>query len=76
MIKRKAIVMNKFSNLKQADKIRDQIIRNKKELDRAYSRKEVTYYLDECMFTVKTFLKLDWSPKRMNVTVKTSEFNT
>ena len=46
MIKRKAIVMNKFSNLKVADKIRDQIIRNKKELDRAYSRKEVTYYLD------------------------------
>ena len=34
------------------------------------------YYLDECMFTVKTFMTTDWSPKRMNVTVKSSEFNT
>ena len=28
------------------------------------------------MFTVKTFMTTDWSPKRMNVTVKSSEFNT
>jgi len=45
-------------------------------LDQAARRKEVTYFLDECMFTVKTFMKNDWSPKRMNVTVKSSEFNT
>ena len=49
---------------------------NKKRLDRAARRKEVTYFLDECMFTVQTIMKHDWSPKRMNVTVKASEFNT
>ena len=49
---------------------------NKKTLDKAWRRKEVTYFLDECMYTVKTFMTHDWSPKRMNVTVKSSEFNT
>ena len=45
-------------------------------MDKAYRHKQPTYYLDECMFTVKTFMTTDWSPKRMNVTVKTSEYNT
>jgi len=49
---------------------------NLKRLNKAERRKEVTYFLDECMFTVKTFMTLDWSPKNMNVTVKSSEFNT
>ena len=52
------------------------IMANKKRLDKAARRKEVTYYLNECMFTVKTFMTTDWSPKKMNVTVKSSEFNT
>ena len=58
------------------DEIHEMIIANKKRLDKAARRKEVIYYLDECMFTVKTFMTTDWSPKRMNVTVKSSEFNT
>ena len=32
------------------------IMANKKRLDKEASREEVTYYLDECMFTVKTFM--------------------
>ena len=66
----------KYTHERNQDKIHDQILINKKLLDKAFTRKEVTYYLDECMFTVKTFMTTDWSPKRMNVTVKTSEFNT
>ena len=56
--------------------MKDQIILNKKRLEKAFKDGEVTYYLDECMFTVKTFMQIDWSPKKMNVTVKSSEFNT
>ena len=52
------------------------MIDNKKRLDKAFNRGEVIYYLDECMFTVKTFMTTDWAPKKMNVTVKSSEFNT
>ena len=48
----------------------------KKRLDKAERHKTPIYFIDECMFTVKTFLNTDWSPKRMNVTVKSSEFNT
>ena len=66
----------KYTHQRNQQKIRDTIIRNKKLLDKAYRDKETVYYLDECMFTVKTFMTTDWSPKRMNVTVKSSEFNT
>ena len=52
------------------------ISKNKKRLDKAVRKKEVIYWLDECMFTVKTFMTLDWSPKLMNITVKSSDFNT
>jgi len=72
----KVIVIQKFTHERNQRKIKDAIIRNKKILDTAYRHNETVYYLDECMFTVKTFMKSDWSPKRMNVTVKSSEFNT
>ena len=66
----------KYTHQRNQEKIRDTIILNKKLLDKAYRDKVPVYYLDECMFTVKTFMTSDWSPKKMNVTVKSSEFNT
>ena len=66
----------KYTHQRNQEKIRDTIILNKKLLDKAYRDKVPVYYLDECMFTVKMFMTSDWSPKKMNVTVKSSEFNT
>ena len=61
--------------MKQGE-IHSQIIANRKRLEQAFKNGEITYYLDECMFTVKTFMNIDWSTKRQNVTIKSSEFNT
>ena len=70
MIRRKAITIKKYCNLMKQDEIHEMIIANKKRLDKAARRKEVIYYLDECMFTVKTFMTTDWSPKRIPKTPK------
>ena len=69
-------MIQKYTHQRNQQKIRDAIILNKKLLDKAYRWKEPVYYLDECMFTVKTFMTTDWSPKRIKITVKSSEFNT
>ena len=69
-------MIKKYTNKKKDDQIHEAIVANKKALEKAWRKKEVVYWLDECMFTVKTFMTTDWSPQKMNVTVKSSEFNT
>ena len=69
-------MIKKYTNLKKQDEIQEQIQSNKGILEVATIADVPVYYLDECMFTVKTFMTTDWSPKLMNVTVRSSEFNT
>ena len=54
-------MIKKYCNLIKQDEMREMIALNKKRLDKAVRRKEVTYFLDECMFTVQTFMRNDYA---------------
>ena len=62
-IRRKSVMIKKFSNLKKAQKIKEQIDRCRDQLKYRLDKDHTIYYIDECMFTVKTYLTTDWSPK-------------
>ena len=50
-IKRKKVRVKKFANLKQKERIEEQICICREQLRGAIERKKVIYYIDECMFT-------------------------
>ena len=50
-IKRKKVVVKKFADLKQKEKIEEQIDICREQLRGAIRKKRVIYYIDECMFT-------------------------
>ena len=68
-------MIKKFSNIKTLSRIREQITRCREDLRSVLSNDYTIYYIDECMFTTKTYLQTDWAPVRMNVPIKSSEFN-
>ena len=75
IIKMKKVVMKKFENFKIKMRIQKKILECKNELIQAIEEGVNVYYLDECMFTSKTYQLRDWSPRRMNVTFGQNYFN-
>ena len=55
--------MKKFANLRKRDVIRAQTKRGKEQLEEAKANGVPVYWLDECVFSTKTWLQFDWAPK-------------
>ena len=66
-IKRKQVIVKKFASPDKTEVINDMIELCKDELTNHIVADIPIYYIDECMFTVKTYLQTDWAPKRLNV---------
>ena len=74
-IRRKKINIKKFSNAKTEIKIKAKVEENRELIKGHIASKESIYYLDECMFTVKTHSTLEYAAKYQNVEVGASEYN-
>ena len=55
MIKRKKVVIKKFSDLRVKTRIKDMEKTAYTQLMEALLLQKTVYYLDECMFTVRTY---------------------
>ena len=54
-IKRKVVMIKKFSNLKTKAKMRLQIKEARDQLQECTKKGQCVYFLDECMFTTRTY---------------------
>lgn len=68
-IKRKKVVFKKLTDNAKQRQIDDQIKNCRQELQEHYDKKRTILYLDETMFTKKTYQPKEYSVKRQNIWV-------
>ena len=68
-IKRKQVVIKKFSNLKVQDEIDEQMAEAKRQLEECRRSGMTVYYADETMLTTNTYQKVEYSARNDNVTI-------
>ena len=74
-IKNKKLVQPKERHPKHKAKDEENRLKIIEELDRAQTSGSLVVYLDECMFTQKTYLDTAWSNRRQNVTLSRQRMN-
>ena len=65
-------MVKKFANLKKKPRIKEMFVTGKQKLSAALASNIPIYWLDECIFSTKTYQYLDWSPKGNNVELKST----
>ena len=71
-IKRKVVLIKKFSDLRIKTRVAEMKRTAYDQLVEAILLGKTIYYLDECMFTVKSYQMFEYSPKNMNAIVHSS----
>lgn len=72
MIKKKKVVIKKFSDLRIKTRIAEIKKTTYDQLVESILLEKTIYYLDECMFIFKTYKPIEYAPKRMNAVVNSS----
>ena len=73
-IRKKAVLIKKFTNPKITARIKEQTKVSKTLLSYYMQEKAPVYYLDECMFTVRTYMQKEFSSKNENICIGSAEF--
>ena len=74
-ITKKKVIIQKVSNPKTLANIRKYIDENRAKLSEILAAETPIYFLDECVFSSKTFQGYDWQAPRTNLRLAQSEYN-